>query len=368
MAESRFIKTVTFGGYEKVGVIRKMEYLESQVHDLSNKVTEARLLLDAYKKGTDAEKAQETVLSNERARLTQVQVQNDTLTTKLKATEDENRGYVQEIKDLKASIEKLEKELKTANDTITALNADSEAAAISNVFIEAQKSASMLDESARSKCAALEEKSKALAQSIIEEANVEAEQIVYEANKSAKEIVADAQNQSEQMKAASNNLRASVLNEVKALKSDLTAMQNALKAFRENGSEKLTAAGQLLDQTEAALEKDGVPVFKEPKHYEPQISEPPMRLSEKLRENACTEEDKQKKQQELDKLKQMAASLGGNVIKDIEENNETTEESSPDVPDVDTEAPKAENENSEKKGGAIDLAAIAAKANAIGKK
>ena len=368
MAESRFIKTVAFGGYEKIGVIRKMEYLESQVHDLGNKLTEARLLLDAYKKGTDAEKAQETVLSNERARLTQVQVQNDTLTTKLKATEDENRGFAQEIKDLKASVAELQQQLKTANETITAMQAENEASAISNVFIEAQKSAAMLDESARAKAAALEENSKAAAQSVIEEANIEAEQIVYEANKSAQEIIADAKNQSEQMHAASNNLRASVLNEVKALKSDLTAVQNALKAFRENGSEKLTAAGQLLDQTETALEQDGVPVFKEPKHYEPQISEPPMRLSERLRENACTEEDKQKKQQELDKLKQMAESLGGNGINTTEDNTETSEPNEPDISDDSTEQSAAEPAKSDSKSGVLDLAALAAKANAIGKK
>ena len=52
MAEARFIKTVAFGGYDKAGVIRRMEYLNTQVHDLRNELRETKLLLEAYKKGT----------------------------------------------------------------------------------------------------------------------------------------------------------------------------------------------------------------------------------------------------------------------------------------------------------------------------
>ena len=99
MAEARFIKTVTFGGYEKEAVIKRLEFLNTQVHDLRNELRETKLLLDAYKKGSDQEKALESVLSEERAKLTQVQVQNNTLNVKLKATDDENRSLEQQIKD-----------------------------------------------------------------------------------------------------------------------------------------------------------------------------------------------------------------------------------------------------------------------------
>ncbi|HOA00520.1 hypothetical protein [Ruminococcus sp.] len=50
MAEARFIKTVTFGGYEKEAVIKRMEFLNTQVHDLRNELRETKLLLEAYKK------------------------------------------------------------------------------------------------------------------------------------------------------------------------------------------------------------------------------------------------------------------------------------------------------------------------------
>lgn len=350
MAEARFIKTVTFGGYEKTSVIQKLEHLNTQVHDLSNKLTESRALLDAYKKGTDEEKAHETILSAERARLTQAQVQNDTLTTKLKASEEENRNYVLEIKNLRKTLAELQDTLKDTETKLRALQTENEAVALSNVFIEAQKSSKMLEESSKEKCAALEENAKKLAVSIVEEANSDAEQIIFEANKSAKTIIADAQNKAEQMGAASNNLRAAVLNDVNALKDEINTMQNILSSFHHGGMERLNQTERLLAKTRQTLTEGGVPVFREPKRYEPELPAPPQPLSQKRREAASDSEEKHKKQQELDKLMQMANALGSKQQPKSDAGSEDTKPSEP-----------------EKKSGGIDLAALTAKANAIGK-
>ena len=56
MAEPRFIKTVTFGGYDKESVVRRMEFLNTQIHDLRNELRETKLLIEAYKKGSDQER------------------------------------------------------------------------------------------------------------------------------------------------------------------------------------------------------------------------------------------------------------------------------------------------------------------------
>ena len=187
MAEPRFIKTVTFGGYEKEAVVKRIEFLNEQVHDLRNELRETKLLNEAYKKGTEQEKALETVLSEERAKLTQIQVQNNTLSLKLKATDDENSNLLVEIKSLKDEIAELKDKLKAAESKCAALMAQDEAMALSNVFIEAQKSSSMLEGAAKSKAAEIEFKTKKLAEDIVSEANTEAEQIIFEAERTAAE-------------------------------------------------------------------------------------------------------------------------------------------------------------------------------------
>ena len=354
MAEPRFIKTVTFGGYEKESVIRRMEYLNEQVHDLRNELRETKLLLEAYKKGTDQEKALESVLSEERAKLTQVQVQNNTLNLKLKATDDENSGYVQQIKDLNAEIAELKDKLKATESKCAALMAQDEAMALSNVFIEAQKSSSMLEGTAKSKAAEIEYQSKKLAENIVSDANVEAEQIIFEAERTAAETIAEAQNKAEQMKLASNNLKASVLDDVNTLKLHMGMVRDALEGFRNVGLTKLVEADDCLNKTEEALKEGGIPVFKIPENIQPDIPERPMSLSEKMRDD----EEKRKKQENLDKLKQMADSIGNKKDDNKEKDDKDTSENAA--------GDKADNsQNGEKKGGKVDLAALAAKANSI---
>ena len=357
MAEPRFIKTVTFGGYEKEAVIRRIEYLNEQVHDLRNELRETKLQMEAYKKGTEPEKALESVLSEERAKLTQVQVQNNTLSLKLKATDDENNSLKEDIKKLKDDMSELQDKLKAAESKCAALMAQDEAMALSNVFIEAQKSSSMLEGTAKSKAAEIEFQTKKLAENIVAEANVEAEQIIFEAERTAAEKIAEAKSKAEQMEIASNNLRATLLDNVNTLKRHMGLVRDSLEGFRKDGISRLIEADECLNKTESTLKEGGVPVFKQPEGFEPEIPERPMLLSEKIK----NEDDKRKQQEELDKLKQMAESISGK--KDDDKKND----------DKNDETAEGQQKNSEKadggeKKGKVDLAALAAKANSIGKK
>lgn len=356
MAEPRFIKTVTFGGYEKEAVVRRIEYLNEQVHDLRNELRETKLQMEAYKKGTEPEKALESVLSEERAKLTQVQVQNNTLSLKLKATEDENNNLQEEIKKLKNEISEIQDKLKATESKCAALMAQDEAMALSNVFIEAQKSSSMLEGTAKSKAAEIEFKTKKLAESIVSEANVEAEQIIFEAERTAAEKIAEAKSKAEQMEVASNNLRASVLENVNSLKKHMGLVRDSLEGFRKDGIGRLIEADECLNKTEATLKEGGVPVFKQPEVFEPEVPERPMLLSEKIK----NEDDKRKQQEELDKLKHMAESIGAK--KDDDKKNDDKKDETADGQQKNNE----KTDGGEKKGK-IDLAALAAKANSIGK-
>ncbi len=354
MGESRFIRTVAFGGYDKLEVVRRLEYLNSQVYDLRNELRETKLLLESYKKGTDIEKAHEAVLAAERTKLTQLQVQNDTLNTKLKASDDENRGHTDEIKEMKGVIADLNEQLKNANAKVAALEAQNEAMALSNVFIEAQKSASMLESAAKAKADEIEERSRKTAEGTVSDANAEAAQIIYEAERTAAETIAEARNKAEEMETASNNLKSVALNEVYIMREQVSSLLGVLEGFRDDGIGRLNSASQLLDKTENTLKEGGVPVFRQPDSYVPELPDPPISLYDKMRNDSQSEEEKQRKKNELDKLKQMAASIG-----------KKESDKQEDIPEPAKDEPVTEQ--TEKKTGKINLAELAAKAKALEK-
>ena len=371
MAEARFIKTVTFGGYDKTEVIRRLEYLYTQVYDMKNELRETKLLLDAYKKGTDAEKANETVMAGERAKLTQVQVQNETLTTKLKATEEENKGFEQKVADLNASIEELKEQLKAANDKLAGYESGNNPASLSQVFIEAQKSADMLVNNAKREAEKLNDEAKKAAELAIADANDEAAQIIYEAERTAALKLAEAKNKAEEMNVSSNNLKAIMLDDVTKLGAQMSQLRTTLEAFVDTGLGDISDAEERLFSVSNTLREGGVPVFREPESFAPEMPEAPKRNALKDREEEA--EERLKKRSELDKLKQMAEAIGGKKDKNVHETSGSKVTESVAAP---AEAPAEEQkpeeakaeEPKEKKGGKIDLAALAAQASALGGK
>lgn len=362
MAEARFIKTVTFGGFDKNEVIRRLEYLNTQVFDLKNELRETKLLLDGYKKGTDSEKNSESVLAGERAKLTEVQVQNDTLTTKLKASEEDNRMYEAEIESLNKKIEELNDQLAAANSKLAAANAGDEALALSAVFIEAKKTADMLELSAKEKADKISAESKTAAEQTIAIANDEADSIINEAERKAAEIIAEAKNNASKMESASENLRASVLAKVKVVGTQLNDFRDALMKFEEQGVGKLYECEELLNTTENTLKEGGVPVFKEPEEFDPEYPDKPKKRFDP------NKEEQEKRKSELDKLRQKAASIG----KDNKSEQADTKPGEVKSDDAKKEEPQAENKSDEnkkeEKKGKLDLAALAAQAQALNKK
>ncbi|MCR5166673.1 MAG: DivIVA domain-containing protein [Oscillospiraceae bacterium] len=275
MAESRFIKTVINGGYDRTEVNKKMEYLYNEVYDLRNQQRENKLLLEDYKKGTPEEKAFENVLNTEKAKLTEMQVKNEAANTKIKTLTDENKQLSDDIAQLRKEIEDLTAQLGEANDKIKALEAGSDPMAISQVFVEAQKSSNLLKASAQAEADKIKKDSDELAESIITDANNTASKIIYDAEKTAAVTIADAQNKSNEMDAASNNLKAAALSEVNDLLERLLNLKSAVDDFNTKGVPALSSSEKLLKDTKKTLESGGVPVFKEPKKVEPDLPDIP---------------------------------------------------------------------------------------------
>ena len=208
MSESRFMQTVLFGGYERSAVENKFASLSTQLFTVKNELRETKLLLSELKKGSDEAAALEEILSGERVKMAQVQAQNETATKKLRAAEDDIAARDQEIESLKAQIAELQDTLAQKTEKLTYLEANTDAEALSAVFIEAQKSADLLVTMAKKDAAALEANSKRLAENLVTEANNTAKKLIYDAEVKSAEMLADSETRSEQLSAATENIKA----------------------------------------------------------------------------------------------------------------------------------------------------------------
>lgn len=345
MAETRFIRTVEYGGYDRADVLKRFEFLNSQIFELRNENREIKLMLEEYKKGTEEEKAHETVMAGERMKLTNMQVQSETIGAKLKAAEEDTRNMSEELEKLRAENAQLKKDLDAANTKVTALEATDSAAALSAVFIGAQNTATALVAEAESKAAERENKAKTLAEEAVADANSTAAEIVYEAEKKAAEKEAESKNQAEEMKVASNNLRVAMLKEVDGLSAEINMIKDLLTEFEKNGMAKVLESERLLENTGSKLKAGGVPVFKNPEHYDAKIPDAP--------EARKPFDDKKKANAKLEELQKMADSMSGDKHSaDDKAKDNVKKDAAP---------------GGEKKKG-VDLAALAAQAAALGGK
>lgn len=313
MAEnrSRFIKTVIFGGYERTDVDKRLEALYAQVYDQKNELRVTKLMLEKLKKGTDEEKAHESVLAAERAKITEMQVKCETMSDKVKRADEDSKLKEAEIASLREENEKLKAALEAAKDQLNVLNAGGEAAALGAVFIEAQKSRDMLINTAQEQADKMKADSEKLAENIVADADNKASMIIYEAEKRSAEIAANALAKSEQMKVASQNLKAAMLQDVVSIGSQMHALKQAMDSFESDGMRIINESEQLLKDTEANLKKGGVPVFTIPSDIKPEYFEPPKLKPVDFSAGNTDAEEAKKRSEELNKLQAMAAALDG---------------------------------------------------------
>lgn len=337
MSESRFIKSVTFGGYDKNDVDKRLEYLYTQIHDLKNALSETRSSLKKFRKGTEEEKVHEEVLQEERERLTEVQTKNDVLTEKLRVAEDDIQKKDAEIEKLRKNVEELTDALSDTQTTLSSLSSGDETA-LSIVFIEAKKSAGILVENAHKQAEDIKADAKKLAENVVTEANNTAKNIIYNAEREAAEINAKALDKQEEMNVASNNMKAIILNDVSVISGRISELKGIFEGFLESGISTVEKSQTLLSDAENELKNNGVPVFKDPAKNEPEYPDEPEYedVDDEYFSNRPPENKERK--EALNKLKAMADALEGN-------------------------GGKAEKSSSE--GGKVDLAALAQQAAAL---
>ena len=344
MAETRFIKTVVFGGYDKADVDKKLDFFYNQYYDMKNELRETKLMLAKLREGSDEAAAHDSVLANERAKLTEFQVKNEAMSEKLKSTDDDNKAKEKEIAQLKAQLEEMEEALKDASSKIAMSSNGGDANMLGVVFAEAQKSANMILSQAKQQADTMEADSNKLAENMIKDANNKAAKIIYDAEVRAAELAAQAENKAADMEVASGNMKATMLDEVTRIGAEVDKLKALFDEFENSGLKMVEDSKKIIDDTTAELKAGGVPVFRESGKVEAVKPEPPVYEEIDNTYETGMDEETKKKNEDLEKLKAMAASISGASEAKAEE--------------------KAEEKPAEKKGNA-DLSELLAKAKAI---
>ena len=275
MAETRFIRTVVFGGYDKGDVDKKFDYIYKLFFENKNKLREAKLLLEKMKDGTSEQDALESVLAAERAKLTEVQVKNENLVEKVRSLGDENSRKDKEIQALKAKLEETEKQLGEAQAKLVSEGGANSGAMLNVIFQQAQASSDLIINTAKKQADDLSTDSRKLAENTVTDANNKAKTIIYEAETKAAEITAAAETKAAAMDVASGNVKAAALSDVEKMSIELAKFKAVFEDFRTAGTEMITKSQEMLDGAVVSLTNGGIPTFKVPEVFEPELAERP---------------------------------------------------------------------------------------------
>lgn len=194
MESSGFLKSVSFGGFDKKDVLAYVDDLNTKIYTLESELEDAKKKAGS---GTGAKfegkEAYEEMLAKERSKSSELMAKVDTLNLTIKSNENTIAEKDKEIEKLKERMTELE------NNVTSAPTEETSSFDIGSVFIEAKKSADKIVSEARAAVKKMDSDAKALAEQIIEEANNKAERTVSEAISKAEKIVSEANTKSEKI-------------------------------------------------------------------------------------------------------------------------------------------------------------------------
>ncbi len=188
-----FLKTVRVGGFDKKDVLAYVDELNSKIYALEAELDEKKALLEGSGGGGESSEKYEELLAADKSRITELQTNNDSLKLQMKSMEDELAEKDKEIEECRAQIAELEDQLQDAkNKAAPAPGGDNSALDLSNVFIEAQKTANTIVTQAKENARKMDEDAKKLANQVVDDANGKASTIVKNADEKASRILSDA--------------------------------------------------------------------------------------------------------------------------------------------------------------------------------
>ncbi|MCI7232431.1 MAG: hypothetical protein MR546_00740 [Oscillospiraceae bacterium] len=281
MAENGFLKTVNFGGFDKKDVLAYVDQLNTKIYTLENELEEKKALLENSGGNMEDKEKYEKLLESDKAKITELQTSNESLKNQLSNAEAEAAEKDKEIAELKKKIGDMENELIEAKNAAAAASpAESSAMDLTNVFMEAQRTATTIVTTAKENARKMDEDAKKLANQVVDDANSKASTIVKTADEKAAKILTDAEDKSSkmmsdaegkttEMRRAADNMKAVVLAEIGEIEGQVNSIKEMLdmisKQSLSDSIAKINETAGLLTKTQDTLKKDGIPEFTPPK-------------------------------------------------------------------------------------------------------
>lgn len=250
-----FLKTVRVGGFDKKDVLAYVDQLNTKIYTLEAELDEKKALLEnsGGAGGVDAEKYEE-LLAADKAKITELQAGNDSLKLQMKSMEDDLAAKDKEIEELKAQNSELSDQLQEAkNKAAAASSGESSAMDLSNVFIEAQKTANTIVTQAKENARKMDEDAKKLANQVVDDANGKASTIVKNADERASKILSSAEDKSSEMRAAAERIRREVTEEIAEIDENVVKLREVLEMFSGESLAKLDEAKAQLNNVQKTL-------------------------------------------------------------------------------------------------------------------
>ncbi len=255
-----FLKTVSFGGFDKKDVLAYVDELNTKIYTLEAELDEKKALLESAGGAGDNSEKYEELLAADKAKITELQTNNDSLKLQMKTMEDDLANKDKEIEALKAQNAELEEQLQEAKNKAASGGGESSAMDLSNVFLEAQKTANTIVTQAKENARKMDEDAKKLANQVVDDANGKASTIVKNADEKASKILSDAEDKSSEMRAAADKIRKQVEEEIAEIDENVVKLKEVLEMFSSESLSRLDEAKAQLDNAQSVVKKGGAPV------------------------------------------------------------------------------------------------------------
>lgn len=255
MENSGFLKTVNFGGFDKKDVLAYVDSLNTKIYTLEAELQEAKANAGDGSSNADLDE----MIAKERAKSGELMAKVDTLNLTIQSNEDLLKSKDGEITKLKAQVEDLEEKL--ANAPKNAVEAS--AVDISNVFIEAQKSANAVVAQAKENAKKMDADAKALAEEVVNDANTKAARIIY-----------DAERESEGVKSAAAAAKAAIKGDINKLMDNINSLSSTVAEFTMNSTACIDKAKSVIADTQNNIETGNFSAVASAKSPAPQKAAP----------------------------------------------------------------------------------------------
>jgi cell division septum initiation protein DivIVA len=251
-----YLKTVNFGGFEKNGVLQYVDELNTKIFSLEAELDEKRTLLASAGDSTAGSEKYEELLKADKAKIAELQTANNSLMIQYQTATDDIKMKDAEIEELRNKTSALEDELADAKRKAAAGTADNSAMDLSTVFIEAQKSASLIVTQAKENARKMDEDAKKLANQVVDDANGKASTIVKKADETASRILTDTENKISEMRSQADRVKNAVERQVNDLDVNVSKLRSVLESFSADSIGRLTETKTIIDRAQNIIHSD----------------------------------------------------------------------------------------------------------------